>query len=652
MNKRVTVALVALALSFNALSQTADRIPSPRVWFRADSTAPSGTGWKDVSPYGHHATTTNVNEEPTFTSLFNYNPAALFDGQDDYLKVPYSLEGLSVFTIMAVYQSADTTERGVWGTEQGTSRNALLTTRRALGPDTVADRYGIYERVPALNVILQNWDKTNLAGTGALLALGSAGKTKSYKPYKGALAEFLLFDRSLTFLERMQYETYLAIKYGTGHREGNFVSSAKMVLWDTEKYAAYGHHLAGIGRDDYFGLYQKQSGSGYDSSFMQMSLAAMAISNSANTGAWDDQHFIVWGSNAQPLTTRHGPGPDSVLAITQRRWLATVTGAKANRQPTELYIDMSRLANHSLGYWLVIDRSGQGNFSVNNLEYVKADRIVNGKAVYKVMWDTDGNGRDNFAFARARSLLAVVRTLASPSCTNITAGRVSVEVVAGKAPYKVNMSSPQAKVTRSWQQSGKTYEQKGLAEGTYSLTIRDDSGETQGRNFALLMADALHLELGPDHQMTEGKTIVLDVTGQVPDSIAVSYRWENSFGFEAVDVKKIVVPEPGVYRVTVTKAKDGCVFTDEVAVSGAGEDRIAVFPVPVRQGKPFKIGISLQEIGSVNIQILAGNGALLREVSDTGMSEYEFDATLDEAGLYVVVVKTPKTTQTYKVIVN
>ncbi len=228
----------------------------------------------------------------------------MFDGVDDYLTIPYSLEGLAELSIFAVFQSSDTTERGIWGTEQSLSRNILLTTRRAIGPDTVADTYGKNEKITILNSVLQNWDKTGTSSANAFMALGSAGKAKTYKQFKGSLAELLVFNRTLTFLERLQYETYLAIKYGTGLKGGNFVSSGEKVLWHVEQNSGYGTNIAGIGRDDFFKLHQKQSGSAYDSALLIVSAGILTASNVENTATINNQDFVLWGDNGLPLSTK------------------------------------------------------------------------------------------------------------------------------------------------------------------------------------------------------------------------------------------------------------------------------------------------------------------------------------------------------------
>jgi hypothetical protein len=654
MKKNLLVALLGLIGPFVSLAQELpDSITGPRVWLCGDRSQLSGTTWSDITHFKNNATGASLISTPSSHALINFNKSLVFDGIDDYFQIPLSLEGLADFSILAVFQSADTTERGIWGTEQSLSRKALLTTRRAIGPDTVADEYGRNEKITLLNSVLQNWDNTNtVSSTNAYMALGSAGKSLTFKPFKGALAELIIFNRALNFIERIQYETYLAIKYGTGLRgSGNFLSSNEEVLWHIGQNNGYGRNIAGIGRDNYFELYQKQSSSAYDSSLLIMSAAALAQSNALNTATIPDQNFILWGDNGLPLSTKPGEGIDSVLMYVQRKWMVTATGTTARNIKTEVYIDINRFPAEPLGYWLVIDRSGTGNFSADNLEYVSPEKIVNGKVLFKVQWDKDGSGKDNFGFARKRELFAVVRTLRNPSCTDEAAGKVKIEVIAGKPSFDYMLTHANGKISRSWRQAGTTVEQEDLIKGDYTLTLADGASERLTRHFGLSMPDALNIDLGPDQPFSSTNAIVLDVSDQIPDTVHVSYRWENSFGFSSI-TEKVTVTEPAVYRVYVTKEKDGCVFTDDVAVTGAEAQRTAVYPVPVQSEAPYSISVSLPEAGSVRVTVLDSKGISASQMTGSNTSEYQFITSLKNPGLYLVVIETPKGVRSHKFIVN
>jgi hypothetical protein len=652
MKKTLTSAFLALLFLSFAKAQTTDSLTGPQVWLNAERSPLSGNQWSDLSFHKNHAVGLTPASTPSAYGTVNFNKTLIFDGVDDYLKIPYSLDGLSELAIIAVFQSNDTTERGVWGTEQAITHNISLTTRRAFGPDTTNDFYGRSEKLLVLNSVVQNWDKTSTLSSSSFMSLGSAGTTKTYKPFQGSIAELIVFNRALTFLERVKYETYLAIKYGTGLRGGNFVSSKEELLWHVEQNAGYGRNIAGLGRDDFFKLYQKQSGSAYDTGLLIISSGDLSISNQNNPSSIADQDFILWGDNGLSLNTKPGAGRDSVLSFVQRKWLVTANGNSANTIATNLYIDVSRFPAEPLGYWLVIDRSGTGNFSVDNLEYILPDRIENGKLVYEnVSWDLDRSGKDHFGFARMRELLVVVRTLADPSCTDENAGKVKIEVIAGKPSFIYKLTSNDKSISRSWKQSATHIEQKDLTRGEYTLVVRDGSGETLARNFTLVMPDAIAISLGPDKQFSLTTPIILDVSNQIPDSINVSYRWENSFGFSS-DETSITVPETGVYRVFVKNEKDGCVFTDDVAITGAESNRITVYPTVVNSDETFNISVSLEHVASVTVKVFNANGLMLKAMEGNENSEYQFITSLKDSGLYLIVIQSPAGIETRKVIVH
>lgn len=292
MKKPLALACILSAFAFCGRAQTTDSLSGPRVWLNADRSQLTANAWTDLSFFKRDATTPTSSGLPSPSGRINFNPALSFDGVDDYLQILYSLDGLPELSVLAVFQSSDTTERGIWGAEE-TSRKILLTTRRAIGPDSIADQYGKNEHATVLNTVVQTWDDAGVtAATTGFISLGSAGKSRSYKPFKGSLAELLIFNRALSFLERVQYETYLALKYGTGLRGGNFVSSGEKVLWHVTQNAAYGYNIAGIGRDDFFKLYQKQSGSAYDSGLLVINAGKLAESNQRNAAVINNQDLL------------------------------------------------------------------------------------------------------------------------------------------------------------------------------------------------------------------------------------------------------------------------------------------------------------------------------------------------------------------------
>src|SRR5690349_7075229 len=73
-------------------AQQMDSSSLPVVWLRADKSEFTNTSWSDYSGNRYNATALK-GEGPAKNSLFNFNPALSFDG-NNYMKIPYSVDGL------------------------------------------------------------------------------------------------------------------------------------------------------------------------------------------------------------------------------------------------------------------------------------------------------------------------------------------------------------------------------------------------------------------------------------------------------------------------------------------------------------------------------------------------------------------------------
>lgn len=641
--------LLAAVFSVAFLASNAQYIESltvPKVWLKGDSEGITPTRWPDQSGNNLDATAT-VGAGPIASELFNYNPSLVFDGSD-YMKIPYSLEGLSGITLVIVYQASDTTEFGLLTTVNGLSRNVEMTTRYVMGPDSVIDYYGKNKILPVMGSIVQSWSESSITSTDARLLLGSIGSNKDIKPFEGKIAEVLIYDKVLTFLERRQLETYLAIKYGISS-DGNYVSSAENVLWDAEKNIEYSNNITGIGREDVYQLYQKQSKSSTDSTdLLVISAGSLAETNVKNQSILNDQDFLVWGDNNESLELDSVSNQDSKLLIVKKRWMLNSSGITANQTPTTVQFNLKGIPQNPLGYWLVIDRSGEGNFNADNLEYIKADSVsIDSIAYYNnILWDKDASGQDAFSFAMVKTLFAVVRTIQQPVCTDLSSGIVKIEVIAGKAPFAFRLKSKSRDFSRFW--NDEDDEQNGLSSDNYYVAINDANRYSFERDFYMPLADELKIDLGEDQRISNGEEIVLDATTQIPDSITVSYLWEGNNGFSNTE-GKVTVYEPGAYKVTITNSK-GCEFSDEIAIAGSTAKEFRVFPSVTTDGH-FTIGVSLEETGNVTVEIYGNNGTVYQTVLGENNSEYLFDGFINDPGMYIVVLKTDLGIDSQKLIV-
>lgn len=84
-----------------------------------------------------------------------------------------------------------------------------------------------------------------------------------------------------------------------------------------------------------------------------------------------------------------------------RKWLIRATGRTANEIPTELMINATGLLTDPPICYLLVDRSGTGNFAGEQTEYILYDSITEQGQVYfkNLQWDTDDSGQDSYSFS-------------------------------------------------------------------------------------------------------------------------------------------------------------------------------------------------------------------------------------------------------------
>lgn len=183
-----------------------------------------------------------------------------------------------------------------------------------------------------------------------------------------------------------------------------------------------------------------------------------------------------------------------VVSLEKKRTDVSLTilhsGFKASGARVELSFDNSRAAEFAANTdksFLIIDRSGTGNFGVDDVEYYPVSDIDNNrrKIIFNnVIWDADGNGKDVFSFGyknTAVKLIALVEGTA-PTCADEVLqqnGKIDIDVKEGLPGYKYTLNKTG---TTTVLQTGTFYDPKitltNIEAGSYDLTL-----EMVGTNF-------------------------------------------------------------------------------------------------------------------------------------------------------------------------
>ena len=630
------------------MAQAMDSTDLPVLWLRADRYAVTDAAWKDVTGNGYDGTFFGAGVRKTV--LLNYNPAMWFNGMDDSVRIAYNLDSLSEMSYIAVFVPADTAETAIWGAGGAILRNTWMTTHRVNGPDSTADTVLTSARTPTLSTVLQSWQGNDSVqpSPSAYLMVGSGGVVP---PFKGALAELLIFDRSLDVLTQVQYETYLALKYGIPLTSGNYVSANQVVLWDAGKNKDYKYHITGLGRENYFSLNQKQAASAVDAdSLLALSRGGLRPTNADNTDSLINGGYLLWGDNNKALTV--AATPDSQLQVLNRSWLMAVSRADSGSSVTMLRLNKKNFPSSANGYWLIQNPGGYAGFPVDSLNYHLPDSTSGDSLAFyrNIHWDPDHSGNDLFGFAQGSDLLLKLHVLDSPTCENPLAGKTMLQAVGGQAPYYYRVMNANGSVVASGLMNAPTDSVSNLAMGTYLILLNDAKGyqSTRSLRMAVPQAETLNIDLGPAVELPAGGQLVFDASANIPAGLAAAYQWSGDNGFSAV-TPTISVNEPGVYTIAVTSLA-GCVFRDSVDVTGKAKQHVSVYPAPSVDGN-FTISVSLPDVGDVSVTIYDLSGNKQQEMAGHNNTEYRIPGHLSTPGVYMISVKTPHGVESHKMLI-
>jgi hypothetical protein len=230
--------------------------------------------------------------------------------------------------------------------------------------------------------------------------------------WQGSIAEWILYPRVLSPKQRLQIESYLALKYGiTLAADKDYVSATGQVLWPAKTNKGYHHRVFGIGSDPQ-GRWQQCHG---QSVAWRDGLSLHVENAPPHNGLPCDGlplgGYWVIGDDAAPLQWILPPYPAAEQWL-ERTWLLQATGS-VTETPTQLVFDLGRwlpTPADKARYLLAIDRSGTGHFTTNDTEFIPMQHLEAGRFGHftGIVWDTDGSGQDAFTWVKTADVTADV----------------------------------------------------------------------------------------------------------------------------------------------------------------------------------------------------------------------------------------------------
>jgi hypothetical protein len=436
-------------------------------------------------------------------------------------------------------------------------------------------------------------------------------------------------------------------------------------LWNYAENKEYSNGIAGIGKDSTFGLEQKQGCSSEEVDLLTISTGTFSTLNKSNPFVVPESNYLVWGHNEKELIYNE-LSCEAAYPLLERKWLMQATYSDTNnRFPTrvklqvpEQYRDTSRLC------YLVIDRSGTGDFNSENVEYIVQSRMDTDGLVYfnNVIWDNDGSGKDVFTF----SFGAVMELVASPSCPASPTGTISATLCGGKVPFEYSLIDERTNQPYSYQ-GERNYTFENLPSGRYTLHVRDINNHVVSRQITVVGFPILETYF-PSRYTIKQEDNQFDAGEYF--SASASYVWERD-GIFFSDEASVNLSVAGSYKLTVTDS-NGCssifnTLAEENLLSqkqkstsgGKGQEEFLqqedtepqykVYPNPT--GGKYTIEAQLPEESPVTVRVYSANGSLIDIWEDSGKKHYSFNPYLSITGNYIIEIETAYGIKDFKLAV-
>lgn len=147
--------------------------------------------------------------------------------------------------------------------------------------------------------------------------------------------------------------------------------------------------------------------------------------------------------------------------------------------------------------FLIIDRSGSGEFRSGDLEYIPLDEVdaTRRKLIFNhVFWDTDGNGKDVFTFGYKPGSIVAEVLPEDPSCLHSLAqqdGNIRIIMKSGIKGYAYTLSNTESGESRIKEYFNDTIRIDSLYPGNYNLEIKEIGGTNFYQNPEVTTAQAL-----------------------------------------------------------------------------------------------------------------------------------------------------------------
>lgn len=615
--------LLSLLLFGNTFSQSPGNVPGNKIWLKAENPNNSITRKK-------------LNQDDIIKSYFNFNPIT---DRQSYSKTFRNIVS-EQYSLFIVFKSDFEDERIIMNVNRGKT-NVLITNKEVLNntemPFKLDSKNGII-----LSYLNGNNDK-NGKKRNSLILDDLFGQDEEGKE---RLMELIYFPRILSKIEKEKVETYLSIKYGISI-SGNFDyrNSKGDKIWDAKESSSFANNITGVGRDDAYELYQKQSGNS-NKDGLYIGLGKIDTTNAHNKYTLKDKSFLLWGDNG--AKTLLALDKDYGLKKMSRIWKMNVTGIlPADSITTQIKINKKEFGyvNNNPGkdyLWLSLNANSTGAFDYTGSKFIRQSAEDNDFIYFNdITWDTDGNGSDTFTFIQGPNFM--MEHSEDFICESEN-GSTTIKLIGGTAPFTLNLNGKEIISQKD------IIEYDDLQSGIFNLKVSDSKGNSLSDKIEINSIPEAIVSLAPVWRLNTQEELVIKPMIDTTSS-PLSFEWLSK-GKRISTEKELTTKAPGDYTLLVSN-NEGCKKSIPFRVEGnTAASGWIVYPNPVLSGEQFSIEFNLEKESQVAITISSMEGKQILYKNLGLVKDFSFKETMIISGVYLIKIQIGNTTDTVKLIVH
>jgi hypothetical protein len=235
------------------------------------------------------------------------------------------------------------------------------------------------------------------------------------------LFELIFIPKKSKPMDLNKLHSYLSIKYGISLERGKYYGSDEKVIWDPEKHKKFTHRPTGLGRDDGYELYQKQSCNQEDG-FLSIGKTDIKKLNAENQSVFDHNNFVIWSDDDQKMSLKR----DGNFNVLERNWEINFIGSTITKNNYKIRIDKKTINpdNVPLTYWMILkNKSGE----TTKIQGVAAQKYVIFSAV-DFLQDKNDDYYNTFTFAVTPLRSEIKENIKGSETTEIRPEQMSLDL--------------------------------------------------------------------------------------------------------------------------------------------------------------------------------------------------------------------------------